>query len=171
MVPDGVIELIQAGVINGERKTLHPHKRSRLLCWVPRRCSISSTITPSSSSTPRRTATTVHDRPERPHGGHQLGHRSGLTGQVCSTPWATRPTAASAGRWIFCAARRAPRAGCRLSPCLDRQERHGLAHRSGAAAGAGVVTSRGDVHYVITEHGVAYLHGKTLRQRVQRSSP
>ena len=27
--------------------------------------------------------------------------------------------------------------------------------------GAGVVTSRGDVHYVITEHGVAYLHGKT----------
>jgi acyl-CoA hydrolase len=33
--------------------------------------------------------------------------------------------------------------------------------------GAGVVTSRGDVHYVITEHGVAYLHGKTIRQRVE----
>jgi acyl-CoA hydrolase len=33
--------------------------------------------------------------------------------------------------------------------------------------GAGVVTSRGDVHYVITEYGVAYLHGKTLRQRVE----
>ena len=33
--------------------------------------------------------------------------------------------------------------------------------------GAGVVTSRGDVHYVITEHGVAYLHGKTLRQRAE----
>jgi len=30
-----------------------------------------------------------------------------------------------------------------------------------------VVTSRGDVHYVITEHGVAYLHGKTLRQRAE----
>src|SRR5271157_3447378 len=26
MVPDGVIELIQAGVVNGERKTLHPNK-------------------------------------------------------------------------------------------------------------------------------------------------
>ena len=26
MVPDGVVELIQAGVINNERKTLHPHK-------------------------------------------------------------------------------------------------------------------------------------------------
>ena len=33
--------------------------------------------------------------------------------------------------------------------------------------GAGVVTSRGDVHYVITEHGVAYLHGKNLRQRAE----
>ncbi len=31
--------------------------------------------------------------------------------------------------------------------------------------GAGVVTSRGDVHYVATEHGIAYLHGKTIRDR------
>ena len=31
--------------------------------------------------------------------------------------------------------------------------------------GAGVVTSRGDVHYVVTEWGVAYLHGKTIRER------
>ena len=33
--------------------------------------------------------------------------------------------------------------------------------------GAGVVTSRNDVHYVVTEYGIAYLHGQTLRQRVQ----
>jgi acyl-CoA hydrolase len=32
-------------------------------------------------------------------------------------------------------------------------------------AGAGVVTSRGDVHYVVTEHGVADLWGKNIRQR------
>jgi len=32
-------------------------------------------------------------------------------------------------------------------------------------SGAGVVTSRGDVHYVVTEYGVAYLHGKTIRER------
>ena len=31
--------------------------------------------------------------------------------------------------------------------------------------GAGVVTSRGDVHYVTTEYGTAYLHGKTIRER------
>jgi acetyl-CoA hydrolase len=33
--------------------------------------------------------------------------------------------------------------------------------------GAGVVTSRNDVHYVVTEYGCAYLHGKSIRQRAQ----
>ena len=33
--------------------------------------------------------------------------------------------------------------------------------------GAGVVTSRGDVHYVVTEYGVAYLHGKSVRRRAE----
>ena len=32
--------------------------------------------------------------------------------------------------------------------------------------GAGVVTSRNDVHYVVTEYGVAMLHGKSVSQRV-----
>ena len=31
--------------------------------------------------------------------------------------------------------------------------------------GAGVITTRGDTHYIVTEYGVAYLHGKTLRER------
>ena len=33
--------------------------------------------------------------------------------------------------------------------------------------GAGVTTTRNDVHYVATEFGVAHLYGKTVRQRVQ----
>jgi acyl-CoA hydrolase/GNAT superfamily N-acetyltransferase len=31
--------------------------------------------------------------------------------------------------------------------------------------GAGVITTRGDTHYIVTEYGVAYLHGKTMRER------
>jgi acyl-CoA hydrolase/GNAT superfamily N-acetyltransferase len=31
--------------------------------------------------------------------------------------------------------------------------------------GAGVTLNRGDIHYVITEHGIAYLHGKNIRER------
>ena len=35
------------------------------------------------------------------------------------------------------------------------------------APGAGVVTGRADVHYVVTEYGIAYLHGRTIRQRAE----
>ena len=33
--------------------------------------------------------------------------------------------------------------------------------------GAGVVTSRGLTRYVVTENGIAYLHGKTIRERAE----
>ena len=33
--------------------------------------------------------------------------------------------------------------------------------------GAGVVTTRAHMHYVVTEFGVAYLYGKNLRQRAE----
>jgi acyl-CoA hydrolase/GNAT superfamily N-acetyltransferase len=31
--------------------------------------------------------------------------------------------------------------------------------------GAGVTLTRGDIHYVVTEYGIAYLHGKSIRER------
>lgn len=39
---------------------------------------------------------------------------------------------------------------------------------TGLSSGSGVCTSRGDVHYVVTEHGVANLIGQSIRQRVLR---
>jgi acyl-CoA hydrolase len=34
-------------------------------------------------------------------------------------------------------------------------------------AGAGVVTTRGHVHWVVTEYGAVNLHGKCLRERAE----
>ena len=34
--------------------------------------------------------------------------------------------------------------------------------------GAGVVTSRGDVHYVVTEYGIAQLWGNTIQERARK---
>jgi acyl-CoA hydrolase len=39
---------------------------------------------------------------------------------------------------------------------------------AGLDPGSGVCTGRGDVHYVITEYGVASLHGRSIRERVAR---
>jgi acyl-CoA hydrolase len=33
--------------------------------------------------------------------------------------------------------------------------------------GAGVVTTRGHAHYIVTEYGIAYLYGKNMRQRAK----
>jgi acyl-CoA hydrolase len=33
--------------------------------------------------------------------------------------------------------------------------------------GAGIVTTRGHIHYVVTEFGIAYLYGKNLRERAR----
>ncbi|KOR36980.1 MULTISPECIES: bifunctional acetyl-CoA hydrolase/transferase family protein/GNAT family N-acetyltransferase [Planktothricoides] len=34
--------------------------------------------------------------------------------------------------------------------------------------GAGITLNRGDVHYVVTEYGIAYLHGKNIRERAMK---
>ncbi|WP_457557277.1 GNAT family N-acetyltransferase [Candidatus Harpocratesius sp.] len=52
--------------------------------------------------------------------------------------------------------------------CLPSTTRDGKKSRIVATLepGAGVVIPRGDVHYVVTEYGVAFLHGKSIRDRV-----
>lgn len=34
------------------------------------------------------------------------------------------------------------------------------------STGSGVVVTRGDIYYIVTEYGVAYLHGKSIQERV-----
>ena len=53
--------------------------------------------------------------------------------------------------------------------CLPATAKGGKLSRivSQLKPGAGVVTSRGDVHWVVTEFGAVNLHGKNLRQRAQ----
>jgi acyl-CoA hydrolase/GNAT superfamily N-acetyltransferase len=55
-------------------------------------------------------------------------------------------------------------------PVIVLTSTHDDAHRSRIVAdlepGSGVATSRGDVHYVVTEYGIARLHGRSIRERV-----
>ncbi|MGV1098666.1 GNAT family N-acetyltransferase [Thiovibrio sp. JS02] len=74
---------------------------------------------------------------------------SGIGGQVDFNRGASRSTAGKA----IIAMESTARAGTvsRIVTCLT--------------PGAGVVTTRGEVHYVATEYGVAYLHGKSVQER------
>lgn len=88
-----------------------------------------------------------------------------LTGQVCSDSLGTRFYSGIGGQVDFNrGASRAP--GGRAIIALPSTTRAGKSRITAQLSpGAGVVLTRGDVHYVATEYGVAYLHGKSVQER------
>jgi len=91
-----------------------------------------------------------------------------LTGQVCSDSIGPKPYSGFGGQVDFIRGAARSRGGKPIitlpsTACDGRVSRIAPFLKQGA----GVVTSRADVHYVVTEYGVAYLHGKNLRQRAE----
>ena len=91
-----------------------------------------------------------------------------LTGQVCSDSMGQTVYSGIGGQVDFLRGAARSKGGVPII-ALPSTAKNGAVSRIATMLqpGAGVVTSRGDVHYVVTEHGVAYLHGKTLRQRAE----
>jgi acyl-CoA hydrolase len=77
-----------------------------------------------------------------------------LTGQVCADSMGHKIYSGIGGQMDFIR-------GAALSP----GGKPIIALPSTAAGGKGVVTTRGHVHWVVTEYGAVNLHGKTLRER------
>jgi acyl-CoA hydrolase/GNAT superfamily N-acetyltransferase len=89
-----------------------------------------------------------------------------LTGQVCADSLGTRFYSGIGGQADFNLG--AGRSfGGRAIIALPSTAENGTKSRIVAALtpGAGVVTTRGYVHYVVTEYGIAYLHGKSIQER------
>ncbi len=169
MCSDGVIPLIEAGVITGERKTLHRGKvvagfvlgTKKLFQFVHENPIFEFHPT---SYTNDPFVISQNEKMVAINSAIQVD----LTGQVCADSIGTRPYSGFGGQVDFIRGAARSKGGkpvialpstckdgrvSRIAPVLD--------------PGAGVVTSRADVHYVVTEHGIAYLHGKTLRQRAE----
>lgn len=167
MCPDGVIDLMEAGIINGERKTLHRGKAvlafvlgtQRLIDFVHENPSFEFR---SISYTNDPFVVAQNDRMVAINGALQVD----LTGQVCADSIGTRPYSGFGGQIDFIRGAARSRGGVPII-ALPSTAKHGTVSRIVPVLdpGAGVVTSRADVHYVVTEHGIAYLHGKTLRER------
>jgi len=99
--------------------------------------------------------------------GINVGLEIDLTGQVCADSLGYRFYSGIGGQVDFirgCARSR----GGKPIIAMPSTAKDDTVSRVVAklADGAGVVTTRGDVHYVVTEYGIAYLHGKSIRERV-----
>jgi acyl-CoA hydrolase len=169
MAPDSVVELMVKGVINGERKTLHPRKA--VAGFVLGTKKLFEFIHDNPSFEFHRTAyandpfvIAQNDRMVAINSAIEVD----LTGQVCADSMGHTPYSGIGGQVDFLRGAARSKGGMPMIT-LPATAKGGTVSRivPRLQPGAGVVTSRGDVHYVITEHGVAYLHGKTLRQRAE----
>jgi acyl-CoA hydrolase len=91
-----------------------------------------------------------------------------LTGQICSDSIGTRIYSGFGGQVDFLRGAAHSRNGKPII-ALPSTAADGAVSRIAPLlkSGAGVVTSRADVHYVVTEYGAAHLFGKNLRQRAE----
>jgi acyl-CoA hydrolase len=169
LVGDGVIELMESGVLNGERKSIHRGKA--VLSFVLGSQRIIDYIHENPAFEFRPISYTndpfvvaQNDRMVAINAALQVD----LTGQVCSDSLGTKPYSGFGGQVDFIRGAARSKGGVPII-VLPATARHGAVSRivPMLEPGAGVVTSRADVHYVVTEHGIAYLHGKTLRERAE----
>lgn len=169
MVSDGVMRAMEAGIITGARKTLHPGKAVATLILGSHTLYRFVHNNPAfelhpSSYTNDPFVIAQNDNLVAVNSALEID----LTGQVCADSIGTAIYSGFGGQLDFIRGAARSRGGKPVI-ALPATAQGGRVSRIVPLLkpGAGVVTTRGDVHYVVTEFGVAQLFGKTLRQRAR----
>jgi acyl-CoA hydrolase/GNAT superfamily N-acetyltransferase len=167
MFTDVIIDLIESGAITGERKSVDRGKIVASFCLGTRKLYDYIDDNPLFSFRPTEY---VNDPfvigSQNRMVAINVALEIDLTGQVCADSLGTSFYSGIGGQVDF--NRGAARShGGKAIIALPSTAKDGTISRIVAhlSRGAGVVTSRGDVHYVVTEYGVAYLHGKSVQER------
>jgi acyl-CoA hydrolase len=169
MFSDRIIPLMESGVVNGERKTLHRGKTVASFVLGTKRLFDFIDNNPAIEFYPSEY---VNDPFVISQNHRMVAINSALqidlTGQVCADSMGNYLYSGIGGQIDFIRGSARSRGGKPII-AMPSTAKQGTISRivPNLYAGSGVVTSRGDVHYVVTEHGVAYLHGKNLRQRAE----
>ncbi|HNT24860.1 MAG TPA: acetyl-CoA hydrolase/transferase C-terminal domain-containing protein [Anaerolineales bacterium] len=167
---DGVIELVEAGVINNSRKTLHRGKITAGFMLGTRRLYQWADDNPLIELHPTEY---VNDPFVIAQNERQVALNSAievdLTGQVCADSIGTKMYSGVGGQidFIYGASRSKGGVPMIALPATATMKDGTTISRIVPVlkSGAGVVTTRNHVRYVVTEYGVADLYGKSLRQR------
>ncbi|MEN9696981.1 MAG: hypothetical protein RLZ56_402 [Bacteroidota bacterium] len=168
MFSDGVIDLFEKDIINNRKKKIHPHKL----------------ITSFALGT-NRLYNYINDNPaihfldidyvNDPHvirrNPKVIAINSAvevdLTGQICADSIGKYQYSGIGGQMDFMRGAALSEGGKPIIAMTSRTHKGVSRIVPYLQQGAGVVTTRGHIHYVVTEYGVAYLYGKNLRQRAK----
>jgi acyl-CoA hydrolase len=169
MFSDGVVDLVERGVVTNARKTLHRGKLVTSFVMGTKRLYDFVDDNPTIEMHPSEY---VNDPFVIAQHRGMVAINSALavdlTGQVCADSIGTKFYSGVGGQVDFIrGAARAPEG--RAIVALPSTAKGETISRITVqlAAGSGVTTTRNDVQFVVTEHGIASLHGKTVRERVR----
>jgi acyl-CoA hydrolase/GNAT superfamily N-acetyltransferase len=167
MFTDAIIDLVESGAVTGDRKTLDRGKIVASFCMGTRKLYDYIDDNPMFSFHPTEY---VNDpfviAQQHKQVAINVALEVDLTGQVCADSLGTQFYSGIGGQVDF--NRGAARShGGKAIIAMPSTAMGGSVSRlvTRLSPGAGVVTTRGDVHYVVTEYGVAYLHGKSVAAR------
>jgi acetyl-CoA hydrolase len=169
---DGVMDLVQRGVVTNEKKTLHPGKIVAGFMLGTQRLYDFVDDNPIIELHPTEY---VNDPFVIAQNDKMISINSAievdLTGQVCADSIGTKFYSGVGGQMDFVYGASRSKGGKPIIALPSTVELRDGTRLSRIVAtlkpGAGVTTSRNHVHYVATEHGVAFLYGKTIRQRAR----
>jgi len=167
MVSDGVMEAIEAGIITGAKKTFHPNKV--ILTFILG----SKTLYDFSDNNPVFEAhpTDYTNHPFNVSRNENMiainsAIEVDITGQVCSDSVGTYIYSGFGGQVDFIRGAAHSKGGKPIIALPSTAKNDEISRIVPfLKKGAGVVTTRADVKYVVTEYGVANLHGRNLQER------
>lgn len=168
MFSDGVIDLVEKGVITGKKKAKHPEKivagfvmgSRRLYDFVDDNPMISmldiAYVNDTAVIRKNPKVTAINSAIE-----------VDITGQVCADSIGTYHYSGVGGQMDFIRGASLSEGGKPIIALPSTTGKGASKIVPHLKQGAGVVTTRAHVHYVVTEYGVANLYGKNLRQRAK----
>ncbi|MCX7983682.1 MAG: 4-hydroxybutyrate CoA-transferase [Bacteroidetes bacterium] len=169
MVSDGVMKAVEKGIITNLRKTIHPNKAvatfilgSRQLYEYVNNNPLFEIHPCDYTNNPFIIA--QNERMVAVNSAIEVD----ITGQVCADSIGTKIYSGFGGQVDFIRGSAYSKGGKPIIalPSTTKDGKYSKIVPQ-LRQGAGVVTTRADVHYVVTEYGVASLHGKNIHQRAE----
>ena len=168
MFSDGLIELVEKGIVNGRNKVKHPGKivagfvmgTQRLYDFVhdnPQVLMLDIAYVNDSAVIRRNPKVTAINS----------AIEVDLTGQVCADSIGTRLYSGVGGQMDFIRGASLSEGGKPVIALPSQTARGESKIVPFLKQGAGVVTTRAHVHYIVTEYGAANLYGRNLKQRAR----
>lgn len=167
MLTDAYLHLVKKGVITNAKKSLHPGKIVTSFCLGSRELYDFAHNNPFVAFYPTEYTNNFqvicqNDKMVSINSALEID----LSGQVCSDSLGYEIYSGVGGATDFLRGARHSRRGKAIvvlpSTTLDGKKSRIVADLT---EGGGVVTTRGGVQYVVTEYGIAHLHGKSIRER------